>query len=152
MSNDALLPEVRENDELVKRILAKLDVVDDDPEAAAIEITNRILLATSVDEVLAPRGAVHARDVIGEAFTILGVRWMRSDFPEGTAVYAVMEAKLTRTGEVVAVTCGARNVMAALLKLIELDALPIEVVLRESDKPSSRGFKPMWLEKPEEDF
>ena len=118
----------------------------DDPEAVARAIAQDILTAPTIDEVFARRELTHARDVLGEPLTVLGVRWMQGDYDTaGPGFYAVMEAA-NHDGEKVQVSCGARNVMAQLWRLNELGAFPIQVAIVESGRTTAAGYKPMILE------
>ena len=135
--------------EVFKRFLAAPDDTADelDPAHVSIDIIGRILNATTVDDVLGGAGAVHARDFLGIPFVLTGVRFNRSDFgDDGPAFYALLEAA-NDDGERVVVTCGARNVIAQAWKLRDMGALPVKLVLQESDRPTKRGYKVMWLEK-----
>ena len=114
----------------------------DDPEAVARAIAHDILTAPTIDEVFARRELTHARDVLGEPLVVLGVRWMQGDYNStGPGFYAVIEAA-SDDGEKVQVSCGARNVMAQLWRLHELDAFPIHVAIVESAAPPRPATSP----------
>ncbi len=128
-----------------------IDVEVLDADVASAEIVARILSATSEDEVaaVAEKGTTRAEDVVGLPLVIQAVRFGKSGFENGPAVYALMECVEPQTGERLTVTCGSRNVMAALLKLKQLDALPTKVpwTIKVADKASAGGYYPMWLVK-----
>lgn len=135
--------------EVFKRFLAAPDDASNelDPEQVSIDIIGRILNATSVDDVLGGAGATHARDFLNVPFTLTNVRFNRSDFDEsGPSFYALLEGA-DGNGEPVTVTCGARNVIAQAWKLNDMGALPVALVLQESERTTRRGYKVMWLEK-----
>jgi hypothetical protein len=135
--------------EVFQRFLAasETDAQELDPEHVSIAIIGRILNATSVDDVLGGAGATHARDFLGVPFVLTGVRFNQSDFGEGgPSFYALLEGA-NGDGEPVTVTCGARNVIAQAWKLRDMGALPVKLVLQESDRPTRAGYKVMWLEK-----
>jgi hypothetical protein len=124
--------------EVFQRFLAAADdpANEVDPDQVTIDIIGRILKAASVDDVLGGAGATHARDV----------RFNRSDFGDsGPAFYALLSGADTN-GEAVTITCGARNVIAQAWKLRDMNALPCQVELAESDRPTRAGFKVMWLQ------
>jgi hypothetical protein len=131
----------------VERFIAGASAqVLDDPEAVSRAIVHDILSAPTIDEVFRRRELTHARDVLGEPITVLDVRWMKGDYDtEGPGFYAVMDAA-SADGEKVQVSCGARNVMAQLWRLRELDAFPIQVAIVESGRTTAAGYKPMTLE------
>lgn len=134
--------------EVFQRFLAAADDDNlvDDPTNVTLDIIGKILGATSADEVLGREEATHARDMIDTPFALTGVKFNRSTFDgDGPAFYAVLSGA-SEDGENVAVTCGARNVIAQAWKLADLDALPIKVVIRQSAKPTAAGYHVMWLE------
>ena len=135
--------------EVFQRFLAAADndVAELDPEHVSIDIIGRILNATTVDDVLGGAGATHARDFLNVPFVLTSVRFNQSDFGDsGPAFYALLEGA-NGDGEPVTVTCGARNVIAQAWKLREMNALPVKLVLQESERTTRAGFKVMWLEK-----
>lgn len=123
------------------------DAADMDSEAVQLQIIARTLRATSVDSVLAPDAAVSSADYVNRPFTLVSARFSPSDTTnEGSQYFAVMQC-VTPDGEPVVVTSGAGRVIAQVFKLREMDALPIQVVIKKSDRPSKSGNFPLWLEK-----
>lgn len=141
------------DDELVKAIATSepIDLEVTDPGAAAEAIVRRIISSASADEVSeqAEAGALHAADVLGRPLLLQGVSWSSSGFENGPQVYALVSAIDTDTGELLSITCGSRNVMAALFRLGQLGAFPMTDpwVIVEADNPTAGGFRPMWLKK-----
>jgi hypothetical protein len=118
----------------------------DDPEAVSRAIVHDILTAPSVEDVFRTRELTHARDVLGERLTIHDVRWSRGDYDTGgPGFYAVVDAT-NDAGERLQISCGARNVMAQLFRLKQLDALPLPVAIVESGRTTAAGYRPMMLE------
>ena len=135
--------------EVFQRFLAAADdeAGELDPDQVTIDIIGRILKATSVEDVLGGAGATHARDFLGVPFTLTDVRFNRSDFGDtGPAFYALLQGA-DDNGEAVTITCGARNVIAQAWKLRDMEALPVKVELAESERPTRRGYKVMWLQR-----
>lgn len=119
-----------------------------DPEQAMMDILRRTAAATTVDEVLGQSEATHARDVVGQPLVFRGYKVLESTKQgSGPDFYYVADC-VTRDGEELAVTCGAARVMLQLWKLQEMDALPLELVIRELDHDTAGGNRPMWLERP----
>jgi hypothetical protein len=134
--------------EVFQRFLAAAEEGDFETNAdqVAIDIIARILNATDAADVLGGAGAVHARDYLDVPFTLTGVRFNKSSFDgAGPQFYALLEGA-SSDGEKLAITCGAKNVIAQAWKLHDLGALPIEVVLKQSPRPTSAGFYVLWLE------
>jgi len=135
--------------EVFQRFLAAGDDAGAELNAdeVTVDIIGRILNATSVDDVLGGQEATHARDFLGQPFVLTGVRFNRSDFDgTGPSFYALLEGA-DENGERVTITCGARNVIAQAWKLSDMGALPVKLVLQESDRPTRAGYKVMWLDK-----
>jgi hypothetical protein len=145
---------VATDNETFQRFLAaaETETAEVDADQVTLEIIGRILGAETVDDVLEGGGAVHARDMLNEPFNLLDVRFNRSDFEgSGPAFYALLVG-VDNNGERVTITCGARNVLAQAWKLRDLNALPVAVMLEEAERPTAKGYKPMWLSKAPSNF
>lgn len=141
---DVVLPD----DEVFTRFLAAADEgsLDASADQTSIDIIARILKATTAADVLGREDVIHARDIADEPFTLLGVKFNRSEFDgAGPQFYALLDAT-NADGEALKITCGAKNVIAQVWRLADLGALPCDVVLKESSKPTAAGYKVMWLE------
>lgn len=123
-----------------------LNATVEDPEDIADRITARILAAGSVDEVLRQQTLDKARDWVDVPLEVRGIKFNSSDMEGGIGAYAVMDAVSVKEGTALQVACGARNVLAQLYKLQQLDAFPVRVVLREAKNQTEGGGRPMWLE------
>lgn len=134
--------------EVFQRFLAAADEgsLDQNADQVAIDIIARILEAKDATEVLEGSGATHARDYLDTPFALTDVRFNKSSFDgEGPAFYALLSGA-DGDGEKLSITCGAKNVIAQAWKLKDLDALPMQVVIRQAPKPTANGFHVMWLE------
>jgi hypothetical protein len=127
----------------------ELEVLD--PDAASEAIVRRIMAAEDTDALsaVAESGALDARSVLNTPLRILDVAFSKSAFDEGPKVFALIRAFVLDTGAEETITCGSRNVMAALLRLKQLGQLPTQDawVIVEADRPTAGGFYPMWLRK-----
>lgn len=135
--------------EAFERFLATAETIGEavDPDDVTRQVITRILGAENVDAVFDDQAATHAKDFLGRPFRLLGAKFNRSSFAAGPSpFYAVLDA-VTPDGEPVTITCGAGRVIAQVYKLLELDALPIDVQLEESPRETANGFRIMWLEK-----
>jgi len=140
--------------EVFQRFLAAADddVSEKSDDDVSMEIIARILSATTAEEVLGGSEPVHARDYLGRPFRLLGVKFNRSDFEEaGPRFYAVLDA-VDPDGEPLAITCGARNVIAQAWRLADLGVLPIRVRLTEAARTTKNGYKIIRLESMGPDF
>ena len=136
------------DNEVFQRFLAAADdgEFETNADQVSIDIIARILNAGTAAEVLGGAGAIHARDYLDQPFTLTGVRFNKSSFDgAGPTFYAILEGA-DHNGEKVAVTCGAKNVIAQAWKLHDLAALPVAVMLKQSPRPTSSGYHVLWLE------
>jgi len=87
---------VHEPAEIERFIAGASAQVLDDPDAVSRAIVHDILTAPTVDDVFRRRELTHARDVLGDTLTIVGVRWMQGDYDtDGPGFYAVVDAANT---------------------------------------------------------
>lgn len=128
----------------VERYLGQAANVDD-PDAASRAIVERIFEAETAEDILGGQQLDEAEAWLDKPFLLTGVRYNPSDLNESIGVYSVLEGK-AGDGSDVKFSCGARNVMAQAWALHEKGFLPIGVVLKESKRPTARGYRPMWLE------
>lgn len=119
----------------------------DDPEATSKAIVERILAATTLDEILTPAEARHARELLDTPLTVHAVHFNQSDFQEGIGFYAVVDVTDPETGDEFAVTCGGRNVMGQLYSMARENLLPATVKFTQARRPTRQGYFPLWLVK-----
>lgn len=133
------------NEDAILALLSSMgEQVVDTAEDVSMAIAERILRAESVDQLLAPQGTTHARDIIGKPLVILDAHWLESTIEgDGPPVYAVLDCLVD--GEPTAVTCGARTVMIQVLKAKSAGWLPMACMVEESSMRTKAGFFPMWL-------
>lgn len=128
-----------------ERIAAVASELARDPDEASNAIVARILDAASVDDVFGASDTTTAQEVLGVGLRINGLSLGESSYDGGLPAYAVLDAVDIGTGKSLTVTCGAASVVAQLIKLHQLGAFPIDVVLRESEHQTARGYRPMAL-------
>lgn len=123
-----------------------------DPDTIAREIVERILTAPDEDAVSRQGQATPAQQVLGQPFTLRGVRFLQSAYAADRAgnaqVYCLLDVA-DADGTPGTITCGSRNVMAQALRLKMLDAFPTRDAWRiiPAERPTQQGFYPLWLEK-----
>jgi|SRR5579859_4809182 len=118
--------------------------VSEDPEAAARAIVERILGAETIEEAYGVDEVTHCRDILGVPIVILSARWQRSGFEEGAGIYAIIDG-VTKDGQKLTVSCGARTVMAQLVWSMTHNDLPNTFYFEEKSRPTSQGFYPIKL-------
>jgi hypothetical protein len=132
--------------------LAESTGYDGDSQDAGWEIAKQIMLAETVDDVLNRSQTVtHARDVLDRPFMLLGIEFRTSDINPNQPVFALLTARFAGERyrddeETELISCGGLNVMAAALRLEELEALPRMVQIHQADKATKAGFWPLWLQ------
>lgn len=134
-----------EYEDLTPVLLGDREIEYQDPDAINRAITEHILGATTIDEILAPVGTTSAEDVAGMKLSIRGVRFNRSSFEDGPGVYCLIDATATDSGEAYTIACGARNVMAKLYRAHQLGVEIPPVMIVKSKTATSNGYFPLDL-------
>lgn len=119
--------------------------VETDSAQAQLDIVRRIVAAESVEDILGEQTILHAKDVLGRPLIITGYHFTESDFDDQTIDFYMIFECVTPNGEPYPVTCGAVNAMAQLYALADKGALPIVAQLVETEKPTKKGYRPIWL-------
>jgi hypothetical protein len=122
----------------------------DDPETIQRQILEQLLGATS-DEELEPTEPTGWRELAGVPIEVRSFSWRPSDYDEegSSSVFVVVFGINLVTGEPVTLTTGARNVLAQLSNLARRGRFPIVRAVRESEKETKRGYRPLWLYTPD---
>lgn len=145
-SDQTTLVVIEDPEDMVRAIRGELVPEIEDPEQVALNIMDRILSSETPEDVLGGTTAVHAQDVLGQGFTLNGIRVLRSRFEGGAGVFLVLDATMLADGASEAITCSSRNVMAQAVQLFRLDALPRDVKITQSDTPTANGYNVLRLE------
>ena len=115
-----------------------------DAQATSRAIAERILEASSAEQVLQQQELPAWRDLLDVPVEVRGFRLNPSGYEQGSSVYAVVDLTRLDTGESIGVSCGGQNVLVQLVKLLELDALPAKVKL--TGKRTGEGYQALWLQ------
>lgn len=143
---------------------------DDSPEATYRRISEQIMAASTVDEVLADVEATGARDVLDVPLLMVGCSWHQSTIEQGAPWFAAVSAYEVETREPMVITCGARTVMKQLVRIMQIDrersgmwkpgtqwtvdhvsgrlSTMEPVMVRQSRKPTRNGYWPLRLVRP----
>lgn len=116
--------------------------------AAYKRIIDQILAADTPDEVLTPIEAMSLRDFVGEVITIKHVSVNKSEYDVGSPFYFTMECVNETTQETLVLNSGVQRVMAQIVRLNQLGALPCKVRIGQGKKVDRSGKFPLRLEKP----
>lgn len=125
--------------------------IEDSPEQAQQAILMELLGAESDEELERFGETVGWREIPGVPVEIRGFKWRVSEFEEGAPIYFIIQGTRRDNGENVVLTTGSVNVMAQLANMAKRGTLVGAVrSLKIADKPTQRGFKPIWLVTPPE--
>lgn len=137
---------VRGSEAEIEAFIAYADSLTiEDPEAQERRIIEQLLGAETTEDILTAGQVTPLEAIFGVGITVTGLRASESDFPDGSKVYLHIEATVIDTGQRVTLACGARDVMLKLVRLHQRGMLPVDVVIRRADKPTKRGFYPIFL-------
>lgn len=121
-------------------------VPETDSSDAQYRIAQQILFAKDVSELDQPwSGTAGLGEYNGQEIVIHSIRRAPSSFKAGTGVFLILDVEQA-TGEHTVVTTGSVSVVVQLLKAYDLNAFPLRVIPRVSDRESSNGYYPQHLE------
>lgn len=151
MASSKVQPVVTDDDTPVVRTTAHQTVLDSiasmrrDTSDVSEKIMAGILTADTADDVFAQTdgGAAtleHAEDWFGVPLRVTAVSLNESRYTEGSPAYAVLDVTNLRDGKSFTMGCGAGNVVAGLIRLHSLGALPVDIVIFESVKQTANGY------------
>lgn len=133
--------------DLVREVMPDFrELLVDDPDRAAEAILRRIVASATPEEALRPRSSVGARERLGIPLEVRDVRLASSAYEAAARVFAILEVVNLSTGELEVITCGSINVLGQLYVLWRANALPARVRFTTPERPTRRGFQPLWLE------
>lgn len=127
----------------LRQLVEQVDEADDDTEN---RIVMQVLNAAEAEDVDAPWQARKLSDWDGEIVTVHSLKRMSSNLDADMPYYLVVHGVEGRTGKPVTATTSSKAVMAQLIKLHLLGALPLSVIPRRAERPTTRGFHPEHLE------
>lgn len=137
--------------ELVNTIRSgkRVEIVDD-PEQISREIFEQILGSKSDAELNQLGKATGWRELEGVRVKLgQDFRWRPSSFNEGASYFLIVPAEIIEAEGVlkpVVLTTGSMNVIAQLANMAARGTLDGRIVsLERAEKPSARGYYPLWL-------
>ncbi len=122
------------------------ELADDDPFASIIR---QILSSASADVVLTPVEATQASDIIDIPIVVFDFALNKSEYDVGSPFYASIQAQYAKTEEPIVVNCGHKTVIAQLIRLKQLGAMPFAATF-ETRGHSRQGTPMLRLRKYEE--
>lgn len=109
------------------------------------QLSERILNATSPDDILTPFDPQGMEDLLSTPIMINGCNWLESDFSEGFPWYASLEVVRLDTGEESIRTVGGEQLMYQIAGFDMRDAWPQAVQVVKAKKATKAGFFPYKL-------
>lgn len=160
---DITIPGGTEAVELIDRIGGDKVFELTDPKAAGLAIMQRIMDAETLDDVLNMSKTTGTDDLLDKQIVVLGAEWRKSSpgFEEGPGFYATMTYRdfdpagveiTSIDGQTIRVSAkdrvasvGGQNVLAQLAVIKDKNFLPFACKVVKTEKPTARGFYPLWL-------
>lgn len=119
-----------------------------DPDAAVADILRQIMDSDSVDEVLADVSARALSEWLNKPIRIHGGKFNQSTYEAGLPWYVLLDIEDLETGTRHLVTTGAQSVIGQIVRVVQLDGLPLMCKLVYATKnPTARGYRPVKLAK-----
>lgn len=131
---------------LYEVFMKQLEEVPESGDDATARIVAQILAAETPDQIDAAWNAEGMRDWVDMVVQINSIKRMPSDFTAGLGWFLVCNVTALGSGEEFVLTTGSVSIVAQLVRLHTINALPIQVVPRKAAKPSKNGYFPMHLE------
>lgn len=122
----------------VQWLVDSAQTTDEDQYAIMASIVSEIMNATSVEEAMAERSALHAKDILNVPLLLHSFEIREGTYEDSqTGHYAAMHCSRQGSDKMRVVTCGGMKVLAKLYKLQQLDGLPVAFWF--TGKETSRG-------------
>lgn len=126
--------------------LAMLGAVPEPDDDAAARIVMEILDAQSIEDLDKPWDVEGMRDYDGSILQVDSITKMPSDYKTGLGCYLVCKCSQPGIGAVFTLTTGSVSIVAQLVRAHTLNAFPLQVIPRQSERPTRKGYRPMHLE------
>lgn len=128
-------------------MFAQMAMAVPDAEGSGSEnIVLAILGAKSWDDLDDPWKSNKTDTLIGHTLCIKEIMRRPSSFADGLGIFLVVRGKDMDQDEDITFTTGSVSVVAQLVKAFLLNAFPLYCVLRQSERPTERGYYPHHLE------
>lgn len=111
-------------------------------------MADRILNASSAEEVLDPFGTMKAAQLYGKTLWVTACQFLVSDVGEGFPWYAALTVQDPKTREQQVVTVGGEKLVPQVAAFDMRDAWPQALRIMESEKVTKAGFRVLELRSP----
>lgn len=136
----------------LRGIMSVEEFPEEDPEAIALGMLAQILQAPTSEAALKAFDLDRAKEMCGgepggmsPVLEITSARALKSDYAEGAACYAIIEAIRLTDGEMISFTTGSRSVQTVVWKHVYEGWIPFKARLQIRREKTRRGFYPISL-------
>lgn len=126
--------------------IALLESIPEAPPDAAARIVMAVLGSESIEDIDKPWDAEGMRDFENTMLRVHDLHKMPSAYAGGLGVYLVCQCSQPEVGDMFVLTTGSVSIVAQLVRAYTLQALPLDVIPRKSERATKRGYWPMHLE------
>lgn len=109
------------------------------------QLSERLLAATTPDEILMPLDPKGCEEYLGRPLQIEAASFLESDFSEGFPWYTSLTVTVLDTGESAVITIGGEKVMYQVAAFSYHDAWPVTCVIHRRTRATKAGFYPLEL-------
>ena len=121
-------------------------LIEQPPEGeVASHVAARVLASDTPDKALSPIVRVQLSELQGKTLVLLEYKILTSMFEDTEGIYGLLIMGDMDTGEELAVTTGARHVLAQVAALRRQNALPAVVTVEMSTREFGTGGGRLWL-------
>jgi hypothetical protein len=129
----------------VAAIMGDVAPEPEDPAQIQRMIVERIVSATSIDELFTQTGTIATQKMVGIPLILTDSRLMSGEIDGEDSVYMILEATREDTGELVVLNSGAPSIMAISYRAKKLGILPMQVEVAEAGKARGGRNAPLTL-------
>lgn len=108
------------------------------------QLAERLLNASSVDDILQPFDPEQGKAHYGKSLLIMGCSFIESDY-EGFPWYVSLECKRPGSGEMFVVTVGGEKIVMQAAAAHMHNAFPMFAMIYQAEKATKAGFHPLEL-------
>ena len=112
-------------------------------EAAHAAIIAEVMSKDTAEGVLAETEPIPLDQLVGHILTVHSFTMNESDYDQGPPIYATVRAHDETDEEPVLINIGHQRVMAQLMRLRDLDALPVRAQVKQASRPNRFGKYPL---------
>lgn len=109
------------------------------------QLADRLLNATTPEDILTPFDPNKGQDYIGETLIVTGATFLESEYSEGFPWFVSLQITLEGTGGQTVVTVGGEKLVMQVAAFDRLNAWPQRLRIHKATKATKAGFYPLEL-------